>query len=309
LNWNVLTINAAHADRVRHQLGPSDRARERGGNVVALTMPVFADNNMSFLTFCALWLLPGWRDILNVEVSERIRRLRDPETRAKMATLAQQSPLGRLADFSRYLIGDVFSEQNEPYRQRLVGEIAAEKGRDPFEVIVEIVAADALRTVLWPMPEFDDDVDWGLRRDMWEHPDILLGGSDAGAHLDRMLGSPYPTRFLADCLRGRSLLPLERAVRLLTDRPARLFGLVDRGCVSPGYRADLVVFDPSTVGATPARVAFDLPGESKRLLADPIGVRWVVVNGMLTLIDGRVTGETPGTVLRSGRDTRGTNVH
>jgi N-acyl-D-aspartate/D-glutamate deacylase len=308
LNWNVLSASAAEAERVEHQLGPSRRAREVGGRVVALTMPVFADQNMSFLTYCALWIIPGWRDILNVEVPERIRRLCDPEVRTRMLASAKGSILGRLADFSNYMIGDVFSEVNEQYRNRVVGQIAAEKGEDPFTTIADIVAADELRTVLWPMPGSDSDADWKLRQELWGEPDVLLGGSDAGAHLDRMLGSAYPTRFLADCLRGRRLVSMSRAVQLMSDIPARLFGLTGRGRVAEGYQADLVLFDPETVGSSPTRTAFDLPGDNKRLLADPIGVKSVLVNGIQTLTDGKPTGDSPGIVLRSGRCTSNTTV-
>jgi N-acyl-D-aspartate/D-glutamate deacylase len=308
LNWNVLSASAAEAERVGHQLGPSRRAREVGGRVVALTMPVFADQNMSFLTYCALWIIPGWRDILNVEVPERIRRLRDPEVRARMLASAKGSILERLADFSNYMIGDVFSEVNEPYRNRVVGQIAAEKGEDPFTTIVDIVAADELRTVLWPLPASDGDADWKLRQELWGDPDVLLGGSDAGAHLDRMLGSAYPTRFLADCLRGRRLVSMPRAVQLMSDIPARLFGLTGRGRIAEGYQADLVLFDPETVGSSPTRTAFDLPGDNKRLLADPIGVKTVLVNGIQTLTDGNPTADSPGIVLRSGRHTSNTTV-
>ena len=207
---------------------------------------------------------------------------------------------GRVVALTMPIFADVYSEANERYRNRKVGDIAAERGEDPFATIVDIVVNDDLRTVLWPIPAGDGDADWELRRTVWDHEDVLLGGSDAGAHLDRMLGSPYPTRFVADCLRGRQLMPLERAVHLMTDAPARLFGLRDRGRLAPGYRADVVVFDPATVDATPARIAFDLPGESKRLLADPLGVVRVLVNGRETIVDGEPTGALPGTVLRSG---------
>jgi len=308
LNWNVLSAAAADPGKIDHQLVPSALARRQGGRVVALTMPIFADNNMSFLTFCALWLIPGWRDVLATDVPEKIRRLKDPQVRARMMESAAGHPLGRLANFGEYVIGDVFSEENEPYRDRKVADIAAERGQDPFTTIVDIVAADELRTVLWPLPGADGDADWELRRQLWQHEDVLIGGSDAGAHLDRMLGSPYPTRFLADSLRGRQLVPLERAVQLMTDIPARLFGLRERGRVAVGYRADLVVFDPATVDASPARITFDLPGDSKRLLADPVGVVRVLVNGRETIVDGRATGALPGTVLRAGRDTSDTDT-
>ena len=132
----------------------------------------------------------------------------------------------------------------------------------------------------------------------------MLGGSDAGAHLDRMCGAPYPTRFLGDTLRGRKLVPLERAVQLMTDVPARLFGLRDRGRIAEGFHADLVVFDPETVGAEHAHLVHDLPGDSPRLTA---GVDrracGCCVNGVVTVVDGEATGDLPGTVLRCGRDT------
>ena len=108
---------------------------------------------------------------------------------------------------------------------------------------------------------------------------------------------------LADCLRGRRLATLERAVQMLTQAPAELFGLVDRGTIAEGGHADLVVFDPETVGAENARLVEDLPGGSARLTAGSRGVTRVWVGGVTTVADSAATGATPGRVLRSGRDT------
>ena len=105
-----------------------------------------------------------------------------------------------------------------------------------------------MQTILWPLPSDDDVASWQMRAEAWEHPLVLIGGSDAGAHLDRMCGAPYTTTFLADTLRGRRLTSLERCVQLMTQAPARLFGLRDRGEVRPGAHADLVMFDADTVG-------------------------------------------------------------
>jgi N-acyl-D-aspartate/D-glutamate deacylase len=132
----------------------------------------------------------------------------------------------------------------------------------------------------------------------------MLGGSDAGAHLDRMCGAPYTTRFLGDCLRGRKLVPLERAVRMLTDDPARLFGLRGRGRLTEGYHADLVLFDPERIEAGTATLVHDLPGDSPRLDSRALGIQSVRVNGVETISDDKVTGAIPGTVLRSGWHTR-----
>src|SRR5262249_2669688 len=129
------------------------------------------------------------------------------------------------------------------------------------------------------------------------------GGSDAGAHLDRMSGAPYTTAFLADCLRGRKLVSLERAVQLMTQAPAQLFGLRDRGVVREGAHADLVLFDPERIGNGEVRLVDALPGGSARLFAEATGVARVIVNGVSVVVDGHETGALPGTVLRSGRDT------
>ena len=307
LNWNVLTIDAAVPERVPRQLIPSERARRAGGRIVALTMPILTPMNMSLGTFCALNLIPGWGDILALPVPERIERLRDAGTRAEMLRRANSKEAGvfrRLADFGRYVIGDTYSPANEGLTGRVVRDIAAERGQDPFQCLVEICAVDELRTVLWPMPSDNDPASWDLRRQTWEHEDVLLGGSDAGAHLDRMCGAPYTTRFLGDCLRGRKLLPLTQAVKMLTDDPAQLFGLRERGRIQEGFHADLVLFDPERIDAGPATLVHDLPGDSPRLDSKALGIVSVRVNGVETLREDKVTGAVPGTVLRSGRDTR-----
>jgi N-acyl-D-aspartate/D-glutamate deacylase len=157
--------------------------------------------------------------------------------------------------------------------------------------------------VLWPSATDDDPNSWKLRSELWEDPRVLIGGSDAGAHLDRMCGAPYPTAFLADCLRGRQLIPMETAIRLMTQAPASLFGLRDRGTVTAGAFADLMVFDPSTVDAGPIRMTDDLPGNNGRLVADAVGVEHVFVGGVEIARGGEGTGARPGTLLRSGRDT------
>ncbi|WP_433477009.1 N-acyl-D-amino-acid deacylase family protein [Spirillospora sp. CA-142024] len=306
LNWNVLTIDSRSPDTVRRQLEASAAAAAAGGRVVALTMPVLVPMNMSLGTFCALNLLPGWGNILGLPIDRRITALRDPLVQAGLLERARSPEAGvfrRLADFGRYVIGDTYSAENEGLTGRVVEEVAAERGLDPFQALVDIAAADGLRTVLWPMPPDNDPASWRLRQVIWENEHVMLGGSDAGAHLDRMCGAPYTTRFLGDTLRGRRLVSLERAVQMITRDPARLFGLRGRGTLAEGGHADIVLFDPATVGAENARLVHDLPGGGPRLTAGSTGVVRVLVGGVETVRDGAATGATPGTVLRSGRDT------
>jgi N-acyl-D-aspartate/D-glutamate deacylase len=306
INWNVLTVDSAVPDRVGRQLSAADRAAAEGGRVVALTMPVLVPMNMSFGSFCALWLMPGWGDVMRLPFGEKKAALGDPEVRRMLVEASHSEAAGvfrRLAGWDRYVIGDTYSDANAGLTGRVVGEIATERGQEAFDSLVEIVTNDDFRTVLWPMPTDNDDASWRMRQEVWDDPRVMLGGSDAGAHLDRMCGSSYTTRLLADCLRGRKLASLERAVQMMTQAPAELFGLVDRGTIAVGNHADLVVFDPETVGAENARLVEDLPGGTARLTAGSEGVVRVYVGGVATVEDGKATGATPGTILRSGRDT------
>ncbi|HEX6310837.1 MAG TPA: amidohydrolase family protein, partial [Acidimicrobiia bacterium] len=307
LNWNVLTVDAKEPERYRDQLAACENAAARGGRAVALTMPILVEMNMSFRNYCALFMLPEWNQVMNLPVPERIEKLKDPETRRWMNERARSPEAGvfrRLASWGRYAIGDTFSAANQGLKGRSVHDIAKERGQDAFDTLVEIVVNDELRTVLWPLPPDDDEESWKLRAEAWRHPHVLIGGSDAGAHLDRMCGAPYTSAFLADTIRGRRLVPLEEAVHLITQAPAALFGLRDRGLVREGFHADLVVFDPATIGTDEVRLVEDLPGGTARLFAGSTGVERVFVNGRPIVAGGTTTGELPGTVLRSGRDTR-----
>ena len=307
LNWNVLTVDSHAPERYRNQLAAMDRCAEEGARVVALTMPVIVGMNMSFLNYCALNMMPDWGPILGLPLPERMERLADPTTRRFMQERAASPDAGvfaRLTGWDTYVIGDTFSAANEGLTGRRVADIAAERGdAEPFDTLLDIVLADELRTVLWPGATDADPESWELRRQAWQHPSVMLGGSDAGAHLDRMQGANYPTRFIADCVRGRRLTTMEDAVRMLSSVPAELFGLRDRGVVREGAHADLVLFDPGTIDSELLRMVDDLPGGTERLYAGSVGVRGVWVGGTEVVRDGVPTGTRPGQVLRSGVDT------
>jgi N-acyl-D-aspartate/D-glutamate deacylase len=306
LNWNVLTVDARSADRIEHQLSASSTAAAAGGQIVALTMPTLVPMNMSFRTHCALFLIPGWGDIMGQPAEARKASLADPVVRTMLDERARSKEAGVFRGLSRwgtYIIGDTYAAVNEGCAFRTVEEIAVERSTEPFDTLLDIVLADDLRTVLWPNTDDGDESTWTMRAEIWNDPRAMVGGSDAGAHLDRMCGSSYPTAFLDDCLHGRRLVPVEQAVHMMTGQPAKLFGLRERGLVAEGYAADLFVFDPEAIGSEPARLVHDLPGGTPRLFAGSHGVVRVLVNGVETVRDGAPTGAVPGTLLRSGRDT------
>jgi N-acyl-D-aspartate/D-glutamate deacylase len=306
LNWNVLTVDARSAERIEHQLGASSAAAQAGGQIVALTMPTLVPMNMSFRNHCALFLIPGWGDVMGLPLEERMVQLADPAVRTLLDERARSKEAGVFRGLSRwgtYTVGDVFAEANAGCAFRTVEDIATERGTPPFDTLLDIVLADYLRTVLWPNTDDGDESTWAMRAQIWEDPRAMVGGSDAGAHLDRMCGSNYPTAFLDDCLHGRRLVPVERAVRMMTSQPAQLFGLRERGLLAEGFAADVMVFDPDTIGSEPARLVHDLPGDTPRLFAGSNGVVRVLVNGVETVRDGASTGALPGSLLRSGHDT------
>jgi N-acyl-D-aspartate/D-glutamate deacylase len=305
-NWNVLTVSASDEKNVRAQVAACEAAAAKGAKIVALTMPVIVDLCMSFKNHCALHKLPRWSEVLTGSVEEQIERLQDPAVREQMKSGAKSPEAGVLrgvAQWGSYKIGNGPNPDLADLRDRSIADIAAERDQDEFDTLVEIVIADGLATILWPISRADDDASWDLRLEVWDSPHVMLGGSDAGAHLDRMCGAPYPTLFLADVLRGRKLVSLERAIAMMTSEPADLFGLKGRGRIQEGAQADLVLFDPETIGATGARAVEDLPDGSLRLVSDPFGIRKVIVNGQVTVDEGKGTGACAGTLLRSGRDT------
>jgi N-acyl-D-aspartate/D-glutamate deacylase len=277
-------------------------AEAKGAHVVALALP----DLMRLRATTVLAGLPGWTDVLLLDADGRSAAGRDPSTRAALRAGAERAAgkaLGALADFSLMEVADAAS----PWVGRALGDIAAERGTDVIDVLIDVVLPDGL-TLFLVLPSLTpslgrSDEGWTARVSVWKDRRVMLGGSDAGAHLDLMCHANYPTVVLGEVVRQRGLLSVEEAVEMMTDRPARHYGLRERGRVAEGWHADLVVFDPAVVATNPAVIRRDLPGGGERLYADARGVDHVFVNGREVVTAGVPTGDRPGTVLRSGRDT------
>jgi N-acyl-D-amino-acid deacylase len=148
------------------------------------------------------------------------------------------------------------------------------------------------------------NTDEGIVAELLNHPATVLGLSDAGAHASQLCDANFATHLLGYWTREKGVLDLEQAVRMLTSRPADVFGLADRGRLAVGVAADVAVFDPETVGTSGLRRVHDFPAGADRLIADARGIRAVVVNGVVLREDGAdrldPEGPLPGRVLRSG---------
>jgi N-acyl-D-aspartate/D-glutamate deacylase len=145
-------------------------------------------------------------------------------------------------------------------------------------------------------------------REILQNPYVLVGNSDAGAHVQYNAEFGYGTTLLGLWARERGVLSLEQAVHKLTFQVATVYGITGRGLVQPGFAADLAVFNPDTVNACEPEWADDYPAETSRLIQRAIGVHYTIVNGKLICEDGKITEELPGKVLRSSAYRRGESV-
>ena len=179
---------------------------------------------------------------------------------------------------------------------RTLDELAAERGQDPFDVLVDLSLAEDLQTRFRIVLFNDDEEELAqlLRDDR-----TLLALSDAGAHASQICDACYSTHLLEHWVRDKGVLSLEQAVRRLTSHPADVFRIKDRGRLTPGSFADIVTFDPDTVGVTELERVWDLPAGADRLIARSTGLEGVWVNGQPIRSGGKDLDDArPGVVLR-----------
>ena len=167
---------------------------------------------------------------------------------------------------------------NASLEQRTVADIAKTQGKDPLDVMLDLALAEDLQTVFTAQLLNSDEQAVGR---MLNHPNSVVSLSDAGAHLTFFNDAGFGLHLLGHWVRELKAMSWSEAIRRLTSQPASIFGMTDRGMIKEGMAADLLLFDPATVGRGPKRRVFDLPGGAARLTTDAVGVRGVWVNGQL----------------------------
>jgi N-acyl-D-aspartate/D-glutamate deacylase len=303
LNWNLLIVRPDIPDEsVQTRLSASDLASEHGGAVYGLTLPVPQTLHVNLESGFLFDASPVWAEVIARSHAEKVGLLRQPAVRARLAGAVQGS--GRIwYDTEQLRFERVVSAEYADVEGHTIAGAARQRGVQPFDLFFDVAVADDLRTLFVVPPQGDDPTSWKRRLALLEDPRTIIGGSDAGAHLDMSDTFAFFTDFVGPSVRDRQLLPLETAVRMITDDPARSFGLRNRGRIESGYAADVVVFDEHEVGGLPVETRADLPGGGTRLYCQAVGVDYVLVNGEVIAEQGELTGSKPGTVLRSGRDT------
>jgi N-acyl-D-aspartate/D-glutamate deacylase len=299
----VIFANARQRDQIEEKLSASNYAARQGGKIIALAAPMPAVTRLCFENGFLLDTLHGWLEPMALPVEEKIALLSDPVRRAELDEMSRQPSAFRgVARWERMTVGEVTNPDLVHYEGRTIGDIAEEQGQSPWDALCELVIADDLKTGLYPPAGGDDEESWVLRNELMHDDRCLIGASDAGAHLDFLATFNYSTYLLA-AARDRDLMPLEDAVRRITDVPARLYGIKERGRIQEGWHADIVVFNAASVAPKPVEVREDLPGGAWRLYGEADGVHHVFINGVEAVSEGEFTDARPGTLLRSGRDT------
>jgi N-acyl-D-aspartate/D-glutamate deacylase len=241
--------------------------------------------------------LPVWKEFRALPLTEQHRRLRDPEQRRRLVEASEirdnRRYIGTEARPAEYDWLFLFDTVEGPHRT--VAEVARERGQHPAETMIDLaLEKDLDRFFLQPLANEDQNYALELMR----HPRTVTTFSDSGAHVSQLMDSSLQSHLLSHWVREKQAFTLEQAVRMLTLVPATLWGFADRGLVREGMAADLVVFDPDTIGAEMPEVVDDLPAGARRLVQRSRGIEATIVNGEVLLRDGKHTGALPGQLLR-----------
>ena len=246
---------------------------------------------------------PAYQAIEHLPLAERAAKMRTDESLRK--ALVEQRPTNghtKWMDYAltrAYELGDDLNYEPDP--STAIAKRAAADGVDPWSMLLDLLAAgDGSTLLLYPFENyFNGDLE--DIRTMLADPYTICGIGDAGAHVGTICDASYPTYLLTHWTRDRTRgeqLPLEFVVNKQTRRTAETYGLLDRGLLQPGYRADINIIDHAALSVGKPELIFDLPAGGKRLVQRPTGYRHTFVAGVETLADGELTGARPGRLIR-----------
>ncbi|MCG2635234.1 MAG: amidohydrolase family protein [Gammaproteobacteria bacterium] len=240
--------------------------------------------------------LATMQQAFNLDLPEQIKVYSDPAFRA--ALRADMAKPGLIPwNWSRIEVGRVSNPALKSLEGRSIADIAAERGADPVDAFLDVAVEDRLE-VSYNMPLFNTND--ALCSELFNDPRTIVSLSDGGAHADMLCDAGFSTYMLGYWAREQQVISMENAVKRLTADQADFYGLKDRGRVQAGKAADIVLFDPLTVGSPlKPEMVHDFPGGCSRLITRPTGVARVIVNGKSILVDSEETGLMPGRMVRN----------
>ena len=242
--------------------------------------------------------MPAWKNVMTVPLDLRKEKFRDPQTRLDLVqTMAASKPISFSRRWDLISIRKTARPENKAIEGKNIEELAKLQSKSPIDAFLDLALAEDLETT------FEDIATQGdlqAVKEIFNNPHVLLGQSDAGAHVAS--GNPgfgYATIMLSHWVRKHQIMTLEDAIKKMTFLPASLFGIHDRGLLRPGLAADIFVFDPATIDLLPPEKVADLPEHAPRYIQRAKGIHYSIVNGSVLMKNGSHTGKYPGKVLRS----------
>jgi N-acyl-D-aspartate/D-glutamate deacylase len=241
--------------------------------------------------------MPSWLRALSGSTAERCRALADPAVREQLRR--DLATVKRAAPFPIQIleVEHVRDPENRALVGRTASEIAAERGGDALDAFLDVSIAEGLATAwkIRSIPAAQQFIANVVRASVSD-PLVMAGSSDGGAHLASFVGADYTTLLLTDWVPDP--LTLEHAVWRLAGMPAAVHGLVDRGVIRAGAKADLALIDLAHLAAGEHVIVNDFPAQTERYYVDAQGYEMVIVNGVPAMERGKPTGALPGEVLR-----------
>ena len=248
--------------------------------------------------------IAGWRPALTASQADLPGVLADPDFRAAVKRDLETPLAVRLfnGEWEKITVVETARDENRGMEGQSIAALAAGSGVHPLDCLLDLALAEGLETRFTAVL-LNSDEDAVAR--LLTHANSAIALSDAGAHLTFFCDAGFGLRLLGYWVRERQAMDLEHAVWRLSGQPAQIFRIPDRGRLAPGCHADLLLFDPATVGRSANRRVFDLPAGAPRLVNDAVGVHGVWVNGVQVADAGGLrdavpgsSGPRPGRVLR-----------
>jgi N-acyl-D-amino-acid deacylase len=299
--WQSISHSWSRPNHWQEMLANTERVfREEGLPIYAMTQAKPFENRYTLLDAQCFDEFPTWRAAMFSPVPDRRRMFADPEVRKKLRQEAIEDPSP--STFPRrwdvIFVDKVKLPKNKSLERRTVQDVAQSQGKDGLDVLLDLALEEDLET---RFAHITTQGDPKAVCEILKHPSVMVGQSDAGAHMGYDARFGYCTAFLGRWVRDYGIMELEEAVSKLTFRVASLFGLSDRGLVRPGFAADLAIFDAATVNTLEPEYVQDLPANETRMIQRATGVHHTVVNGEVVIENGAATDARPGQILRPRR--------
>ena len=251
---------------------------------------------------------PTWRrELTHLSLDQKLRALQNPDIRAKLLSEESQfRPMGNTIDQLLWRIFPLGDNPNyEPDRAQSVAGMAEVAGTSPTAMMYDLLLRDGGKELFYQPLGGYVTYNFDFFRKNMEHPNVLFGLSDGGAHCGVIADAGMPTFILTHWARDRTKgdrFPLEFLVRKLSSDTAKAYGMKNRGELKPGYLADINVIDFDRLRLRRPEAIYDLPTGGRRLVQRVEGYRYTVKSGQVTFENGEFTGALPGTLVRGGRD-------